>query len=140
VASVGMWRGGVSEATAGVVGRVRLCRSGCEVVWGCVGDGGRPALGRAGAGSCSGIRGAGMWVLWFFTHLMCCRCRGGLCTWLRGGVCLWVRLWVLVLACVCGVGVGMRGVWACADVGVPRCVSVECPGVSVGSHGAVCLT
>jgi hypothetical protein len=33
VASVGMWRGGVSEATAGVVGRVRLCRSGCEVVY-----------------------------------------------------------------------------------------------------------
>jgi hypothetical protein len=36
-----------------------------------------------------------------------------------GEVCAlaWVCLWLLVLACVCGVGGGVSGAWVCGGVG-----------------------
>jgi hypothetical protein len=47
----------------GVLRNVGVCVC-VGLVWGdvgrCDGDGGRPALGRAGAGVCSGARGAGV--------------------------------------------------------------------------------
>jgi hypothetical protein len=50
--SVGAWGGGV-EATVGVAGPVRLCGSGCVVMWMCVRDRNRLALGRAVVDECS---------------------------------------------------------------------------------------
>jgi hypothetical protein len=114
---VGLWNGGMDEATraggGGVVaGCVRVCGSGCEMMLRCVGDGGRPAVGRAGAGVCSGVRGAGVLVYLQTFNVgvgvgMVGTCLGmsvgvgvgvGVCLWCGWGcelvwVCLGVRLW-----------------------------------------------
>jgi hypothetical protein len=71
-----------------------VCESGCEMMLRCVGDGGRPAVGRGGAGVCSGVRGTGVLLYVHTFRVGSCRC-GGWCVYLRGsGAC--------ACGCVCG--------------------------------------
>jgi hypothetical protein len=115
-----------------------MCGSGCEVVY--VGElvtvVGQPLEEQAQGY----VVAYGVQVCWgMFRHLMWAVVGVGVvCTC----VCMFVGVGAGV--CACSVGWGVGGAWECAGVGVPRCLSVECRGLSneraVRSHGAVCLT